>query len=143
MIIESDAHRLGRLTIEHLTLVGISLGGRFSSGCRWELFRARRPRFGQVVIGTAGIIQTIPALALLVFMVPLLKTGAVPAIVALFLYSLLPIINNTAEGLKSIPLSIRESAEGLGLSSFARLVADRIAVGVAVHPYRHQDIGGH
>ena len=119
--IESDAHRLGRLTIEHLTLVGISLGAAILVGLPLGVVAERRPRLGQLLIGGAGIIQTIPSLALLVFMIPLLKTGAVPAIVALFLYSLLPIINNTAVGLKSIPAALIESAEGLGLSSAARL----------------------
>jgi osmoprotectant transport system permease protein len=82
---------------------------------------AQRPRLGQILIGGAGVIQTIPALVLLVLMIPLLKTGAVPAIVALFLYSLLPIINNTATGLRSIPRSLLESADALGLSLAARL----------------------
>ena len=70
----------------------------------------------------AGVIQTIPSLAILVFMIPWLGIGAKPALVALFLYSLLPIIRNTATGLRDIPVSLRESAEALGLPRFARLV---------------------
>ena len=66
--------------------------------------------------------QTIPSLALLVFMIPWLGIGAKPALVALFLYSLLPIIRNTATGLQDIPASLRESAEALGLPPLARLV---------------------
>ncbi len=119
--IESSAHRLWILTLEHLTLVGISLGAAVLIGLPLGIISARRPRIGQILIGTAGVIQTIPALALLVFMIPLLKTGALPAIVALFLYSLLPIINNTAVGLRSIPRSLLESADALGLSASARL----------------------
>jgi osmoprotectant transport system permease protein len=119
--IESDAHRLWRLTLAHLTLVGISLGAAIVIGLPLGVIAARRPRLGQVLIGGAGVIQTIPALALLVFMIPLLKTGALPAIAALFLYSLLPIINNTATGLRSIPRSLLESADALGLSLAARL----------------------
>jgi osmoprotectant transport system permease protein len=92
-------------------LVGLPLG----------ILAAARPRAGQVILGLAGVIQTIPALALLVFMIPLLKTGTAPAVVALFLYSLLPIISGTAVGLRSIPPSVRESAEGLGLSPASRL----------------------
>ena len=61
------------------------------------------------------MIQTIPSLALLVFMIPWLGIGAKPALVALFLYSLLPIVRNTATGLRDIPISLRESAEALGL----------------------------
>jgi osmoprotectant transport system permease protein len=119
--IESSARRLWRLTAAHLTLVSISLGAAVLIGLLLGVISARRPRSGQVLIGVAGVIQTIPALALLVFMIPLLKTGALPAIVALFLYSLLPIINNTASGLRSIPLPLLESADALGLSRAERL----------------------
>jgi osmoprotectant transport system permease protein len=118
---ESDARRLLRLTGEHLTLVGISLGAAILVALPLGILAAARPRLGQGLIGAAGIIQTIPSLALLVFMIPLLHTGTAPALVALFLYSLLPIMNNTAAGLRSIPPSVRESAEGLGLSAAARL----------------------
>jgi osmoprotectant transport system permease protein len=64
----------------------------------------------------------LPALALLGFLLVLLRrTGPVPAIVALYLYSLLPIVRNTYAGLSDVPLQVRESAEALGLSPFARL----------------------
>ncbi|HJZ93998.1 MAG TPA: glycine betaine ABC transporter substrate-binding protein [Gemmataceae bacterium] len=118
---ESDARRLWRLTAEHLTLVGIALAGALVVALPMGVAAGRRPRLGQGLIAAAGVIQTIPSLALLVFMIPLLKTGAVPAIVALFLYGLLPIIANTAAGLRSIPPSVAESAEALGLSPLARL----------------------
>jgi osmoprotectant transport system permease protein len=119
--VEADGQRLLRLTGEHLTLVGISLAAAVCVALPLGILAAKRPRLGRVLIGAAGIIQTIPSLALLVFMIPLLKTGTAPAIVALFLYSLLPIMNNTATGLTSIAPSVRESAEALGLSRTARL----------------------
>jgi osmoprotectant transport system permease protein len=81
----------------------------------------RRPRLGQAILAVVGVIQTIPSLALLVFMIPLLGIGAVPATVALSLYSLLPIVRNTHAGLASIPGAVRESAEALGLSPAAIL----------------------
>ena len=68
-----------------------------------------------------GIIQTLPSLALLVFMIPLLGLGSPPAVAALFLYSLLPIVRNTYTGLHDIPNSVRESADALGLTAAARL----------------------
>jgi osmoprotectant transport system permease protein len=68
------------------------------------------------------MIQTVPALALLVFMIPVLGIYAPPAIAALFLYSLLPMVRNTHTGLASIPPSIEESAEALDLSPRARLL---------------------
>jgi osmoprotectant transport system permease protein len=73
------------------------------------------------VLGVVGVVQTIPSLALLVFMIPLFGIGTLPACVALFLYSLLPIVRNTASGLADIPPSLRESAEALGLSPGAIL----------------------
>jgi osmoprotectant transport system permease protein len=82
---------------------------------------ARAPHLGQVVLAATGIIQTIPALALLVFMIPWLGIGGPPAIFALFLYSLLPIVRNTYTGLRDIPLEIKESAEALGLPAISRL----------------------
>ena len=80
-----------------------------------------RPWLGEVVLGVVGVLQTIPALALLVFMIPWLGIGAGPAIAALFLYSLLPIVRNTHVGLTSIPADVHESAVVLGLPTTARL----------------------
>lgn len=108
-------------TVEHLVLVGISLSAAILLAIPLGILAARRERLGQIVLGVAGIIQTIPSLALFVFMIPLLGIGGPPAIVALFLYSLLPIIRNTHAGLKDIPHAIVESAQALGLPSRARL----------------------
>jgi len=85
---------------------------------------AQSRRLGQALLAVTGVIQTIPSLALLVFMIPLPLVGGIgqrPAIVALFLYSLLPIVRNTYTGLRDIPRSLRESAESLGLSGRAQL----------------------
>jgi osmoprotectant transport system permease protein len=73
------------------------------------------------VLGAVGVVQTIPSLALLVFMIPLLGIGAAPAVAALFLYGLLPIVRNTHAGLAGISPELRESALALGLPSLARL----------------------
>jgi osmoprotectant transport system permease protein len=85
------------------------------------IFAAKFRAIGQVVLAVAGLIQTIPTLALLVFMIPLFGIGSKPAIFALFLYSLLPIVRNTYAGLGDIPPAIRESAAALGLPPGARL----------------------
>jgi osmoprotectant transport system permease protein len=74
-----------------------------------------------MILALVSIVQTIPSLALLVFLIPILGIGAQPAIAALFLYSLLPIVRNTASGLTNIPLSIHNSAVALGLTSMRRL----------------------
>lgn len=110
-----------RATGQHLFLTGVSLLAAILVSIPLGILAVRWALFGQPVLAGAGLIQTIPSLALLVFMIPLLGLGAPSAIAALFLYSLLPIIRNTYAGLLGIPLNIRESAEALGLAPMARL----------------------
>ncbi len=113
--------RLWHNTKEHLFLVLISLSAAILVSIPLGIFSYKNKKLGKVILGVTGIIQTIPSLALLVFMIPLLGIGSGPAICALFLYSLLPIVRNTHSGLEDIPLSIKESAIVLGLSSSAIL----------------------
>jgi osmoprotectant transport system permease protein len=107
---------------DHLVLVGVSLAGSVLVGLPLGILAARRPRLGQGVLAVVGILQTLPSLALLVLMIPLLGIGAKPAIAALFLYGLLPVVRNTHSGLTGIPGELREAAEALGLSSASRLL---------------------
>lgn len=113
--------RLKTNTAQHLALVAISLSGAILISIPLGIAAARFSKASQIILGTVGIIQTIPSLALLVFMIPLLGIGGPPAIAALFLYSLLPIVRNTYSGLHSIPSDITESAIALGLPGKARL----------------------
>ncbi len=114
-------------TLDHLFLVAVALAAGVVVAVPLGVVAARRPRLGRIILGAAGVLQTIPSLALLVFMMALLallnvtSTGALPAIAALFLYSLLPIVQNTYAGLHDIPPSLKESAEALGLPPRARL----------------------
>ena len=111
-----------RLTGQHLLLVFVSLAAAIVVGIPLGVWAARSDTFAQPILSTVGVIQTIPALALLVFLIPLLgQIGTVPALVALFLYSLLPIVRNTYAGLSDIAASLRESAQALGLPATARL----------------------
>jgi len=113
--------RIGRRTLEHLFLVAVSLAAAIGVAVPLGVLAWRKPRLGQAILTAAGVIQTIPSLALLVFMIPLLGIGAGPAIVALFLYSLLPILRGTHSGLTGIAPELRESAEALGLPPRATL----------------------
>lgn len=113
--------RLGRTTAEHLFLVAVSLSAAVAAAIPLGIASARSPRLGRFVLSTVSVVQTLPSMALLVFMVPILGLGAAPAILALFLYSLLPIVRNTHGGLTQIPANLRESAEVLGLPASARL----------------------
>ncbi|MBD3299713.1 MAG: ABC transporter permease subunit [candidate division Zixibacteria bacterium] len=114
--------RLWRNGLEHIRLVAISLTGAILLALPLGILAHRYVRWGQIILGAVGIIQTIPALALLVFMIPPLGIGGPAAIAALFLYSLLPIVRNTHAGLAEIPLTLRESAAALGLPPRARLM---------------------
>ncbi|MCA1829164.1 MAG: ABC transporter permease subunit [Myxococcales bacterium] len=118
---EGLAGRILRRTAEHLWLVSISLVLAIALAVPLGILAARNGRLAQLVLGASGLIQTIPSLALLVFMIPLLGIGARPAIAALFLYGLLPIVRATHAGLTGIPAELRESAEALGLPPWARL----------------------
>ena len=111
-----------RHTVEHLTLVTISLTAAVLFAIPLGMIAARRRRLGQVILSVASLIQTIPSLALFVFMIPLLGIGGPPAVMALFLYSLLPIVRNTHAGLVHTPSALRESAEALGLPPRLRLL---------------------
>jgi osmoprotectant transport system permease protein len=118
---ESWLQRLLRHTLEHLTLVGISLAAAILIAVPLGVVAFCVPRAAQAILAAVGLIQTIPSLALFVFMIPLLGIGGPPAVVALFLYSLLPIVRNTHAGLADIAGDIRESAAALGLPLGARL----------------------
>ena len=113
--------RVGQRTVEHLGLVGISLGLALLIALPLGVWAARRPRMGQIVLSATGLLQTLPSLAVFVFMIPLFGIGAPPAIAALLLYSLLPIVRNTHAGLTGIPAELRETAAAIGLSPRARL----------------------
>ncbi len=118
---ETGWTRFWRRSWEHLVLVGVSLGAAIMVAIPLGVVAARRQKAGRVILGAVAIVQTVPGLALLVFMIPLLGIGSAPAIAALFLYSLLPIVRNTHSGLVNIPASLTESAFALGLPDRARL----------------------
>jgi len=113
--------RLRRYTADHLALVGLSLGLALLFGIPLGIVAAKRRFLGAGILLVVGVIYTIPALALLAMMVPPLGLGRVPAVAALFLYSLLPIVWTTYTGLKDISGPLLESAAALGLSAGAKL----------------------
>jgi osmoprotectant transport system permease protein len=105
-----------RLAAEHTALVFASLAAAVALGVPMGLVAARAPAFAQPLLAFAGIVQTIPSLALLALLVPLMGIGAGPALVALFLYALLPIVRNTHAGLSGVARGLREAALALGLT---------------------------
>ncbi|HEX9451625.1 MAG TPA: glycine betaine ABC transporter substrate-binding protein [Burkholderiales bacterium] len=111
-----------RLAYEHVMLVAVSLFVAIAIGIPLGILAYRVPAVRQWVLSAVGVIQTIPSLALFAFLIPLFgKIGTIPALAALFLYALLPIVRNTYSGLADIAPGLRESAVALGLPPDYRL----------------------
>jgi len=117
----ATAAEIRALTLDHLFLVLVSLGAAVVFGVPLGILAARFRRVGQVELTTIGMLQTVPALALLVFMIPLFGIGKVPALVALSLYALLPIARNTYAGMIAVDRQLLEIALVLGLGPARRL----------------------
>ena len=119
--VERVADRLWRTTVEQCVLVGVSLSMAILVAVPLGVAAARLPLMSGPILAVVGIFQTIPALAMLVLLIPLFGLSPRTAIVALFLYSLLPIVRNTYAAITSIPPDLIESAEAIGLNPWERL----------------------
>lgn len=102
--------------IQHLGLTLLSLLLAIAVGVPLGIFIARKRLLANPVLGVAGVLQTIPSIALLGFMIPVFGIGAVPAIAALLIYALLPIIRNTYTGVTGVDHTITEAARALGMN---------------------------
>ncbi len=103
--------------IDHIALTSISLVLATIIGISLGLIITRQKQLANNILGLVGVIQTIPSVALLGFMLPIIGIGATPAIIALTLYALLPIIRNTYTGIEEVEASIKEAAKGMGMSN--------------------------
>ncbi len=103
-------------TYEHLWITSAALLMASAVGITLGILLTRYRRLSRPVLGFVNIIQTIPSIALLGFMLPLFGIGATPAIIALFLYALLPIVRNTFAGIQGVDKLVVEAARGIGLS---------------------------
>ncbi len=106
-----------RLAREHALLVLAAVSAAVAAGVPVGIAAARVAPLAQPLLAAAGLAQTIPALALLAFLVPFLGVGAGPALVALFVYSLLPIVRNTHAGLAGVAGAQRQAALALGFTA--------------------------
>lgn len=108
--------RLGFLTGQHLFLVLVSVGAATLAGVPLGVLATLVPRLREAVLGLCGVLQTIPSLALLAMLISLMGTiGTGPALIALSLYALLPVVRNTCTGLRQVSPGIRAAALALGL----------------------------
>lgn len=113
-----------RLTAQHLLLVGASLAASILIGVPLGVIAFRRPALGVWILGAVGVAQTVPSLALLALLIAAFGTiGTQPALVALSVYALLPIVRNTQAGLAGVGPGLRDAARALGLRRRDRLWA--------------------
>ncbi|MSD84153.1 ABC transporter permease subunit [Lactobacillus curvatus] len=92
----------------------------------------RFPKTARVIIAVASMLQTIPSLALLALMIPLFGIGKVPAIIALFIYSLLPILRNTYIGMNDVDPILKDSAKGMGMTPVQSIMQVEIPMATPV-----------
>ncbi|MDH6253352.1 osmoprotectant transport system permease protein [Chryseobacterium sp. H1D6B] len=102
--------------VQHLGLTFLSLILAVIIGVPLGILIARKRKLSSPVLGIAGILQTIPSIALLGFMIPAFGIGAAPAIVALLIYALLPIIRNTYTGITEVDPAVIEAAKAMGMN---------------------------
>lgn len=104
---------------QHLVLVGVSVAFAAGIAIPTGIAVAHRARHSRVALGVANVVQTIPSLALFAFLIPVPLiggTGTTPAVVALTLYAVLPILKNTITGLRGVDPAVREAAEAMGMT---------------------------
>lgn len=132
-----NAGYIAGLALEHMMLVGIAVGFAILIGVPIGVLIVRHKWLSVPILSLSTIILTIPSIALFGLMIPLFSTigqgiGYVPAITAVFLYSLLPIIRNTHIALTSIPPGLREAGKGIGMTFWQRLRLVEIPMAVPV-----------
>jgi len=123
---------LFRLALQHLWLVAQALVAGVLVAVPLGLALEQTRRMAAPVLGALGVLQTIPSIALLAFMVPLLGIGVVPAVVALWLYALLPIVRGTYTGVRDADPDAVEAAEALGMTASQRLIKVRLPLAAPV-----------
>jgi osmoprotectant transport system permease protein len=123
---------IGALILRHLMLVAIALAAAVAVAVPLGLALERTRRVAEGTIGVLGVLETIPSIALLAFMIPLLGVGVLPALVALWLYALYPIARGTFTGVRDADPEAVEAAEALGATPAQRLLWVRLPLAAPV-----------
>ncbi|MFI8479034.1 ABC transporter permease [Pseudomonas sp. NPDC078700] len=126
---------IGLLLGQHLLIVAIAVGLAILTGVPIGIVISQRPKLGRWVLAFAAVLMTIPSTALFGLMIPALSVigygiGVVPAVIALFLYSQLPIIRNTTTAISNLDPALREAAVGMGMSTWQRLCKVELPIAV-------------
>ncbi len=124
----NNLDRIGMRAAEHMAIASTALALALLVAIPIGIILTRQEHLAQPVLGVANVIMTIPSLALLAIMMPLLGIGNKPAIAALFLYALMPIMRNTYTGIKRVQPSLLEAGTGMGMTSFQLLYAVELPI---------------
>lgn len=129
--------RIGILTREHVSIVGVAIGLAILTGVPIGIAITQSQRVAANVLYAAAMIMTIPSIALFGLMIPLLSVigqgiGYLPAVIAVLLYSQLPIIRNTYTAITNLDPALREAAKGMGMTPWQRLRQVEIPIAVPV-----------
>jgi osmoprotectant transport system permease protein len=124
-------------TLEHLSVVSVAVGLAIATGVPIGIVITQNRRIADTVLYFAGMIMTIPSIALFGVMIPILSLigqgiGWLPAVVAVFLYSQLPIIRNTYTAIDNVDPALREAARGMGMTNIQRLRDVEIPLAIPV-----------
>ena len=122
-------------TLHHVVLVGVSITIATAIGVPLGVLLTRRPAWSRLVLGVAGVLQTIPSLALFGFLIPVPVIGGIgtrTALVALTVYGLLPILRNTVTGITGVDPALREAGRGMGMTDRQLLVRVELPLAASV-----------
>lgn len=128
---------IARMTVQHLEIVGTGVGLAIMTGVPLGILITLDKRLAKVVLYVAAIIMTIPSVALFGLMIPVLSVigqgiGFLPTVIALFLYSQLPIVRNTYTAITNIDPALREAARGMGMTTGERLLKVEIPIALPI-----------
>lgn len=128
---DRQSQLLGAL-LEHIQISLIALFFAILIAIPLGIYLTRRRKAAESIIGVSAILQTIPSLALLGLLIPLLGIGKVPAIIALVAYALLPILRNTYTGINEVDASLKEAARGMGMNTRQQLIKVELPLAMPV-----------
>ncbi|WP_322061102.1 ABC transporter permease [Paraburkholderia sp. J63] len=128
---------IARMTLEHIEIVGVGVGFAILTGVPLGIAITVNERAAKIVLYVASIIMTIPSVALFGLMIPVLSIigqgiGFLPTVIALFLYSQLPIVRNTYAAINNIDPALREAARGMGMKTGERLRRVEIPIALPI-----------
>ncbi|MDM5198054.1 osmoprotectant update ABC transporter permease/substrate-binding subunit OpuFB [Fictibacillus enclensis] len=123
---------LASALLEHIQISFIALLFAVLISIPLGIYLTKKPKAAEPIIGVTAVLQTIPSLALLGLLIPLFGIGKIPAIIALVVYALLPILRNTYTGIKEVDQSLIEAAKAMGMDSGKRLIKVELPLAMPV-----------